>query len=70
MTREELQDYVQNCPYDAMGDFSVLLKHGVSCNQGYKHTDNGQTLQKNGVYEEGFFAENKNKQFGGDDNGD
>lgn len=63
MTREELlQDYIHNCPYDAMGDYSVFLKDGVSCSQGYKHTDNGQTLQKNRVYEEDLF--------GGDDNGD
>ncbi len=25
MTREENMDYRRNCPYDAMGDFSVLL---------------------------------------------
>lgn len=70
MTREELKDYVQNCPYDAMGDYSVLLKDGVSCNQGYKHTDNSQTLQKNGVYDEHFFKENMKNRSGGDDNGD
>ncbi|WP_278245778.1 hypothetical protein [Lacrimispora indolis] len=25
MTRQESMDYRRNCPYDAMGDFSVLL---------------------------------------------
>ena len=24
MTREEAREYRQNCPYDAMGDFSVF----------------------------------------------
>ncbi len=25
LTREENMDYRRNCPYDAMGDFSVLI---------------------------------------------
>ena len=25
MTREELQEYISQCPYDAFGDFSSLL---------------------------------------------
>lgn len=25
MTREELKDYIERCPYDAMGDYSYLL---------------------------------------------
>ena len=70
MTREELREYIKGCPYDAMGDYSVFLKDGDSCSRGYKYMDNGQTLQKNGVYDECFSAESKNNQFGGDDDGD
>lgn len=52
MTREELKEYIRQCPYDALGDYSVFLdenmknheekrtsKECVFCIGTYEHTD-------------------------------
>lgn len=44
MTREECLEYLKNCPYDAMGDYSILLEEDRVRNKGTEEIPLAETL--------------------------